>query len=433
MSSLLHSLLAALFCAAFLQGSLYAQAQLTPDFYSQSCPNVTNIISDILVDAFTSDIRIGASFIRLHFHDCFVNGCDGSLLLDNSAAIVSEKEAPPNNNSVRGFDVVDRMKAALESVCPGVVSCADILTIASERSVCLSGGPEWEVPLGRRDSLLSGGLDIVMPAFFDPLDELKRKFILVGLNNNTDLVALSGSVLGGLCHRWWWLKRRLPGGRYGVVVAAAWCVAVEQWSGGGCCLVLAVEQWSGGGCNNGRSGLCLGCWQSWVVEEKGSGAHTFGRAQCLTFIDRLYNFNGTGESDPTLDATFARTLRRLCPIPTDGNTTVFTILTNLDQNTTDAFDNRYFTNLQSNRGLLQSDQELFSTPGADTIEIVNNFASNQTAFFESFVVSMIRMGNLRPLTGNEGEIRLNCRVVNAPSPATITRSSSNEVNFVSSI
>ncbi|KAK0595980.1 hypothetical protein LWI29_011653 [Acer saccharum] len=134
-----------------------------------------------------------------------------------------------------------------------------------------------------------------------------------------------------------------------------------------------------------------------------------------------------------MDATFARTLRRLCPIPTDGNTTLFTILTNLDQNITDAFDNRCFTNLQSNRGLLQSDQELFSTLGADTIEIVNNFASNQTAFFESFVVSMIRMGNLRPLTGNEGEIRLNCRVVNAPPPATITRSSSNEVNFVNSI
>ncbi|KAK0598814.1 hypothetical protein LWI29_038210 [Acer saccharum] len=120
-----------------LKSAGYAQAQLTPDFYSQSCPNVTNIISGILVDAFASDIRIGASFIRLHFHDCFVNGCDGSLLLDNSATIVSEKEAIPNNNSLRGFDVVDRMKAALESVCPGVVSCADILTIASERSVFL--------------------------------------------------------------------------------------------------------------------------------------------------------------------------------------------------------------------------------------------------------------------------------------------------------
>ncbi|KAK0595900.1 hypothetical protein LWI29_010942 [Acer saccharum] len=338
---------------------------------SSSSPPFTHTLpSSILIffilwlsSPFAGGFRSGFSIARvvdvagggkIHLRHFEVYGCDGSLLLDNSATIVSEKGAPPNNNSVRGFDVVDRMKAALESVCPGVVSCADILTIASERSVFLSGGPEWEVPLGRRDSLLSGGLNITLPAFFDPLNELKRKFVLVSLNNNTDLVALSG-------------------------------------------------------------------------------AHTFGRAQCLTFIDRLYNFNGTGESDPTLDATFARTLRRLCPIPTDGNTTVFTILTNLDQNTTDAFDNRYFTNLQSNRGLLQSDQELFSTPGADTIEIVNNFASNQTAFFESFVVSMIRMGNLRPLTGNEGEIRLNCRVVNAPPPATIIRSSSNEVNFVSSI
>ena len=67
----------------------------------------------------------------------FVQGCDGSILLDNTDTIESEKEAVPNNNSARGFDVVDDMKAAVENACPGIVSCADILAIAAEESVCL--------------------------------------------------------------------------------------------------------------------------------------------------------------------------------------------------------------------------------------------------------------------------------------------------------
>nr|TKS12242.1 peroxidase [Populus alba] len=140
-----------------------------------------------------------------------------------------------------------------------------------------------------------------------------------------------------------------------------------------------------------------------------SGAHTFGRAQCFTFDFRLYNFSGTGSPDPSLDPTLLAALQELCP--EGGNRSV---ITDLDLTTPDAFDNNYYSNLQRNQGLLQTDQVLFSTPGADdVIALVNAFSANQTAFFESFVESMIRMGNLSPLTGTEGEIRLNCSVVNA--------------------
>jgi peroxidase len=123
----------------------------------------------------------------------------------------------------------------------------------------------------------------------------------------------------------------------------------------------------------------------------------------------LYNFSSTGAPDPSLDPILLAALQKLCPQGGNGS-----VITDLDVTTADVFDSNYYSNLQGNRGLLQTDQELFSTPGADdVIALVNAFSANQTAFFESFVESMIRMGNLSPLTGTEGEIRLNCRVVNA--------------------
>ena len=61
-------------------------------------------------------------------------GCDGSLLLDNVTGQVSEKFAIANVNSVRAFEFIDAIKAALEHACPKTVSCADILAITSRDS-----------------------------------------------------------------------------------------------------------------------------------------------------------------------------------------------------------------------------------------------------------------------------------------------------------
>ncbi|CAH2073818.1 unnamed protein product [Thlaspi arvense] len=331
-----------------------SSAQLNATFYSGTCPNASAIVRSTIQQALQSDTRIGASLIRLHFHDCFVNGCDASILLDDSGSIQSEKNAAPNANSARGFSVVDNIKTALESACPGVVSCSDVLALASEASVSLAGGPSWTVLLGRRDSLTANqaGANSSIPSPFESLSNITSKFSAVGLNTN-DLVALSG-------------------------------------------------------------------------------AHTFGRARCGVFSNRLFNFSGSGNPDPTLNTTLLSSLQQICPQNGSGSG-----ITNLDLSTPDAFDNNYFTNLQSNNGLLQSDQELFSTTGSATIAIVTSFASNQTLFFQAFAQSMVNMGNISPLTGSSGEIRLDCKKsdqelfsdTGSPTIAIVTSFASNQTLF----
>ena len=65
-------IVATLFFALLLPpGSL--ACELSPSFYDETCPEVFSIIRGNIEDALLSDPRIGASLLRLHFHDCFVN------------------------------------------------------------------------------------------------------------------------------------------------------------------------------------------------------------------------------------------------------------------------------------------------------------------------------------------------------------------------
>ncbi|CAM0152207.1 unnamed protein product [Urochloa decumbens] len=294
-------------------------------FHSRSTPVIAGIVTavrSVTKAAIAREQRMGASILRLFFHDCFVQGCDASLLLDDTSSFQGEKMATPNNGSVRGFEVIDDIKTAVEKVCPGVVSCADILSIAARDSVGILGGPNWDVKLGRRDSTTASfsGANNNIPPPTSGLSNLTSLFAAQGLSQK-DMVALSG-------------------------------------------------------------------------------AHTIGLARCTNFRAHVYN-------DTNIDGAFARTRQSACPRTSgsgDNN------LAPLDLQTPTVFENNYYKNLVCKKGLLHSDQELFN--GGSTDAQVQSYISSQSAFFADFVTGMIKMGDITPLTGSNGEIRKNCRRIN---------------------
>lgn len=186
--------LVAALCAVCLLPVL-ATAQLRVGFYQKSCPNAEALVRQAVAAAFAKDAGIAAGLIRLHFHDCFVRGCDASVLLaTNPGGGRTERVAIPNNPSLRGFEVIDAAKAALERSCPRTVSCADILAFAARDSITLTGNVVYSVPAGRRDGSVSieqDALDNLPPPTFTAqqlIDRFKNKTL-----SAEEMVLLSGA------------------------------------------------------------------------------------------------------------------------------------------------------------------------------------------------------------------------------------------------
>ncbi|GAA0142804.1 peroxidase [Lithospermum erythrorhizon] len=157
-------------------------------FYQRTCPRAESIVTSAVTSAFRSNSTIAPGLLRMHFHDCFVNGCDASVLIDGPN---TEKTGVPNL-LLRGFEVIDNAKAQIEAICPGVVSCADILALAARDSVVLTRGITWRVPTGRRDGLVSLASDTdILPGLRDSVTAQRNLFDRKGLSVQ-DLVALVG-------------------------------------------------------------------------------------------------------------------------------------------------------------------------------------------------------------------------------------------------
>ncbi|KAJ3670380.1 hypothetical protein LUZ60_010704 [Juncus effusus] len=301
-------------------------------FYSSTCPNAEKIVRDTVSSYFADDSTVSAPLLRLHFHDCFVRGCDGSVLLNSTETNVAEKDARPNK-SLDAFYVIDAAKAALENACPGVVSCADILALAARDAVTLAVGPLkgsgklWEVETGRRDGSVSNASEAVahLPSASADFEELKSDFALVGLSVK-DLTILSG-------------------------------------------------------------------------------AHTIGNGHCGAILKRLYNFTGNGDMDPTLDPTYANFLKSKCQ---PGDTT--TVL-EMDPNSSTSFDTSYYKLVVEKKGLFHSDEALLQNK--ESLKIVESYSKPALKeFLSEFGVSMVNMGRISVLSGDQGEIRKNCALVN---------------------
>ncbi|KAM6562263.1 hypothetical protein CsatB_022261 [Cannabis sativa] len=171
-------------------------------FYKEKCTPAEFVVSHYVAQAFIRDHGVAAGLIRLFFHDCFVKGCDASILLDSTfSGEPVEKRSYFNGNTLRGFEVIDEIKTKLEELCPETVSCADILAFAAREAIFLSGLPYYAVLGGRRDSRTSRSADVNgnLPLPTMSVEDLIALFASKGLNVE-DLVVLSGAHSIGQAH-----------------------------------------------------------------------------------------------------------------------------------------------------------------------------------------------------------------------------------------
>ncbi|KAK6918892.1 hem peroxidase [Dillenia turbinata] len=177
-----------------------AQADLKLNYYAKSCPKAEKIVLDFVNQHIHNAPSLAAALIRMHFHDCFVRGCDGSVLINSTSSNQAEKDAAPNL-TIRGFSFIDRVKNLLEVECPGIVSCADIIALVARDSIVATGGPFWNVPTGRRDGLISNASEALtnIPAPTSNFSILISLFGNKGLDLK-DLILLSGAHTIGVGH-----------------------------------------------------------------------------------------------------------------------------------------------------------------------------------------------------------------------------------------
>ncbi|XP_072952019.1 peroxidase 56-like [Typha angustifolia] len=208
--SLLPQLALALFLLLLTSAHVHGYG-LEVGYYKRSCPAAEAIVRETVFGYFSQDPTVTAPLLRLHFHDCFVRGCDGSVLINSTKGNKAEKDAKPNH-SLDGFFVIDAAKAALEKKCPGVVSCADVVALVARDAVSLAtavvrnggwtkDGNLYEVETGRRDGRVSHAAEAVdnLPSPFFGIFQLKTSFASKGLDMK-DLAVLSGAHAIGNSH-----------------------------------------------------------------------------------------------------------------------------------------------------------------------------------------------------------------------------------------
>ncbi|KNA08097.1 hypothetical protein SOVF_165730 [Spinacia oleracea] len=148
---------------------------------------------------FNADRSVAAALLRMHFHDCFIRGCDASILIDTTSNNQAEKDAGANG-TVREYALIDQIKAALERSCNQTVSCADIITLATREAVSLSGGPRYNVPTGRLDGLISRAAEVNLPGPSSTVSQINQAFRTRGMTLNDMVLLVGGGHSIGVAH-----------------------------------------------------------------------------------------------------------------------------------------------------------------------------------------------------------------------------------------
>ncbi|XP_074287528.1 peroxidase 1-like [Silene latifolia] len=298
--------------------------------YSHTCPKVEKISKKITEKFIKDDPTLAPGLLRILFHDCIVRGCDASVLIDPTPSNnATEKDTVPNS-TLRGFQVVDAIKAELEQECPGVVSCADVLSLAARDAIVAINGPWWNVPLGRKDGKISLASEALanIPSPFSNITVLKQNFAAVGLTPK-DLVVLSA-------------------------------------------------------------------------------AHTIGIGHCFLIQRRLYNFTGKGDTDPSIDPSYAAELKEKCPKVVGD----FKTFVPMDFITPTTFDENYFGIVAKNKGLFQSDAALLNDETTKNYIYTQIYTQGASFIGKDFAESMEKLIQIGILTGDQGEVRKICGAVN---------------------
>ncbi|KAM3253380.1 Peroxidase 73 [Capsicum annuum] len=344
-----------------------ADGQLQENFYAFTCPNVEFTVQQAVATKFSQTFVTIPATLRLFFHDCFVEGCDASVMIASPDGD-AEKDFKDNLSLAGdGFDTVVKAKEAVEALCPGVVSCADILAIAARDVVVL-------VSTACYTPLVFFGFDIFLSLFtircILPVD------LFVSFGENIQAGGPSYNVeLGrrdGLISKASRVAGNLPEPNFNLIQLNTMFARhnLSQFD------MIAL-----------------------------SGAHTLGFSHCDRFANRIYSFTPSNP-DPSLDPEYAKQLMGMCPQNVDPS-----IAINMDPVTPRTFDNEYYKNLVGGKGLFTSDQVLFTDESSQGT--VNDFANNGFDFNGAFVTAMRKLGRVGVKTGDKGEIRLDCSRFNS--------------------
>ncbi|KAM0866370.1 hypothetical protein ACQ4PT_042672 [Festuca glaucescens] len=194
-----QSVLVAVVLLVAAAAATVSEAKLSQRHYASTCPNVETLVRGVVTQKLQETFNAAAGTLRLFFHDCFVRGCDASVLISGPG---DEHSAGADTTlSPDALDLITRAKAAVEASCANKVSCADILALATRDVVSKAGGPLYPVELGRLDGKV-GTRAIVkhsLPGPGNNLDQLNKLFATNGLTQ-TDMIALSGGHTIGVTH-----------------------------------------------------------------------------------------------------------------------------------------------------------------------------------------------------------------------------------------